>query len=514
MTRHDRRRASAESSDRVQARRDPVRLQNAVQERDDGFDAFLNDSPAPTWIKDDRGRVTYVNRAFERFFGRPSGFWVGKTDAQIWDAETAGRNRETEASVLRTGAPLETIEEVPDLDGRSHEWVVVRFPFLDAFGRRHVGGAAVDVTAHRRTEQRTDACNRVARVLAEHTSLTAAAPRILEVICELLNWGVGELWQLDSDGAAMHLLGTWQRPALDVREFTEAARKTAFGCDVGLPGRLWSSRQPIWISDVASEPWFRRRELAPRAGLRTACGVPVIATGTVVGAMIFFSDRNRERDEELVTTIGCVGLLVGLFLERLRVETRMQAIVETAIDGIALLDDRGRIRLFNPAAERLFGYSSAEVLAQDVRMLIPASPNETAWHPRDTSASARQHLAGVRCETLGRRKDGAVFPLSLSMGEMGLGAVRMFVGIFRDLTDFKNMQEEIVRTRSLAAIGETVATIGHEVKTPLAAISAPLQLILRDIDPRDPRYGVLTGVVDQVNRLANTVHRLLLLTRP
>lgn len=371
------------------------------------------------------------------------------------------------------------------------------------------GGTAVEVTERQHTERCSEVCNGVAQVLVEETSLTVAAARVLEVACRSLNWAVGELWQLDESGAEMRLLETWHKPSFDLAEFTEATRKTAFGFSVGVPGRLWSDRHPIWIRDVATDPGFSRSALARRAGLRTACGIPVIALDTVVGAMVFFSDRRRELDADLVSISQAIGGHVGLFLERVRAATGMGAIVEAAIDGIALIDDRGRIRLFNPAAERMFGYSSGEVLGQDVRRLVPSSSNGEDWYPGAVSTSANLAPAGLRCEAFGQRKDGTSFPLSLSIGRMELGSLRMFVGIFRDLTDFKSMQDEIVRARSVAAIADTVAEIGHEIKSPLAAISTPLQLFLRDIDHSDPRHKVLTDVVDQVNRLATTVHRLL-----
>src|SRR5437773_3432985 len=100
-------------------------------------------------------------------------------------------------------------------------------------------------------------------------------------------------------------------------------------------------------------------------------------------------------------------------------EARWRSIVESAVDGIVVIDSRGRIEAFNPAAERLFGYSEAEVLGHNVNVLMPSpyDKEHDGYVARYLQTGARK-IIGIGREVTGKRKDGTTFPLHLSVGEM------------------------------------------------------------------------------------------------
>ena len=114
---------------------------------------------------------------------------------------------------------------------------------------------------------------------------------------------------------------------------------------------------------------------------------------------------------------------------------RWRAVIESAVDGIVVIDAHGRIEAFNPAAERLFGYTESEVVGHNVSMLMPAPYREEhdGYLARYlTEGSPR--IIGIGREVKGRRKDATVFPLHLSVGEMSVDGERKFTGILHDLT--------------------------------------------------------------------------------
>ena len=132
---------------------------------------------------------------------------------------------------------------------------------------------------------------------------------------------------------------------------------------------------------------------------------------------------------------------------------RLDTLLATAVDGIIVTDSAGHVQVYNAACERLFGYSASEVIGQNVRMLMPSPYHEN--HDRYIASyrsTGRAKIIGVGREVSGRRKDGSVFPMYLSVGEGHQHGQSIFVGIIHDLTRQKQAEQERDR---LAAIVES-----------------------------------------------------------
>src|SRR5919204_2000356 len=131
--------------------------------------------------------------------------------------------------------------------------------------------------------------------------------------------------------------------------------------------------------------------------------------------------------------------------DRLRAsEARWRSIVESAVDGIVVIDVRGRIEAFNPAAERLFGYRKADVVGRNVSMLMPAPyRDEHDDYLARYLQTGHAKIIGIGREVTGRRADGSTFPLHLSVGEMSVNGERKFTGILHDLSERVKLEERL-----------------------------------------------------------------------
>jgi diguanylate cyclase (GGDEF)-like protein/PAS domain S-box-containing protein/putative nucleotidyltransferase with HDIG domain len=142
-------------------------------------------------------------------------------------------------------------------------------------------------------------------------------------------------------------------------------------------------------------------------------------------------------------------------------EARLQTIVNTVVDGIITIDGRGSIQSFNPAAERIFGYTAAEVLGQNVSILMPepyhSAHNGYLAHHQKTG---EKKIIGIGREVLGQRKNGKTFPLELSVSRVQHGEERLFVGIVRDITKRKQAEEALRHSEARLAEAQAVARIG------------------------------------------------------
>ncbi len=169
-------------------------------------------------------------------------------------------------------------------------------------------------------------------------------------------------------------------------------------------------------------------------------------------AIVHDISRRRESEEKLRTSAA-----------------RIRAIVDTVIDGIITIDEQGSVETFNPAAERIFGYSASEVIGENVKMLMPDPYHaEHDTYLRNYRESGVRKIIGIGREVTGRRQDGTLFPLELSVSEMQLADRRMYTGIVRDITERK----KIDRMKT-----EFVSTVSHELRTPLTSIRGSLGLI-------------------------------------
>jgi two-component system sensor kinase FixL len=160
-------------------------------------------------------------------------------------------------------------------------------------------------------------------------------------------------------------------------------------------------------------------------------------------------------------------------------EAHLRSILETVPDAMVVIDEAGRIQSFSAAAERLFGYESAEVLGQNVSILMP-EPYRTqhdSYMSRYMTTGERR-IIGIGRVVVGQRRDESTFPMELAVGEMRSDNRRYFTGFVRDLTErqktetrLQELQSELVHMSRFTALGEMASTLAHEINQPLTAIA-------------------------------------------
>src|SRR5918992_5346441 len=125
-------------------------------------------------------------------------------------------------------------------------------------------------------------------------------------------------------------------------------------------------------------------------------------------------------------------------------EERMRSVIDHVVDGIISIDERGTVATFNPAAERIFGYRSEEVIGHNVKMLMPDPyQRQHDGYISNYLHTGQAKIIGIGREVVGRRKDGSTFPMELAISEFRLATNRYFTGIVRDITERKSAEEEL-----------------------------------------------------------------------
>jgi two-component system sensor kinase FixL len=199
----------------------------------------------------------------------------------------------------------------------------------------------------------------------------------------------------------------------------------------------------------------------------------------------------------------------------------LQSILDSIPEGMVVIDERGRIRSFSATAERLFDYRAAEVIGENVKMLMPQpyQRDHDGYLDRYLRTNERR-IIGIGRVVVGQRKDGSTFPMELAVGEMHVRDQRFFTGFIRDLTErqqtearLQELQAELVHMSRLTAMGEMASALAHELNQPLSAIANYMKGSRRLLEnSEDARAATLRDAMDkagdQALRAGQIIRRL------
>ena len=193
-----------------------------------------------------------------------------------------------------------------------------------------------------------------------------------------------------------------------------------------------------------------------------------------------------------------------------RSEAALQTVMEMAIDAIITIDERGRIQSANPATVRMFGYTTDEMLGQNVKMLMPSPyQQEHDGYLLRYLETGEKRIIGIGREVQGRRKDGTIFPIDLSVREVESG--RMFTGIIRDTSIQKLGEARLRESDRLASIGTLAAGLGHDMNNVLLPVRAHLNALKSKHESPPDRLEHLAKIqtgVSYLQQLADGLHFL------
>jgi PAS domain S-box-containing protein len=185
----------------------------------------------------------------------------------------------------------------------------------------------------------------------------------------------------------------------------------------------------------------------------------------------------------------------------------LRSLIETTQDAVLSIDRQGRIVLFNPAAERIFGYTRDEIVGQKVNMLMaePYATEHDGYIEHYEKTGEARAIGRIRTVTA-KRKNGELFPIELSVTKIAEDQNVQYGAFIRDVSEKARLQTQVMENERLIAIGMTAATIGHELANPLNGMGLTIQLLEqrlnRQSSPVDPQ------ITSTVNRLRNEVARL------
>lgn len=183
-------------------------------------------------------------------------------------------------------------------------------------------------------------------------------------------------------------------------------------------------------------------------------------------------------------------------------EERLRIVMDSTIDGIIVTNQSGIVESYSRSAMDMFGYAANEVIGNNISMLLPEPARKHHdGYLRNYLETGESVIIGVGREVVGQRKDGSTFPIEIGISEVDLGDDRLFTGTVRDITERKQVEQELIRARRAAdaandAKSQFLSSMSHELRTPLNAIMGFAQL-LRDY-PDTPLTEEQTESLNQI----------------
>ncbi|MDP2690178.1 MAG: GAF domain-containing protein, partial [Deltaproteobacteria bacterium] len=296
--------------------------------------------------------------------------------------------------------------------------------------------------------------------IREAKDFHSALDVVITGLCRATGWSLGEAWLPLKDGSALEYARSCGcSGGFSCDRFIEESRKIKFEPGVGVPGRVWESRRPLWITDITGhEKMFLRAALAREAGLKAQFGIPIIEGGAVLAVVVFFMAEAREEDKRLIDFVTAASAQLGPVLRsklaeeaRQEIQQRYEGLVNNLTIGV-YRDSQGReghIVEANPAAIAILEAPSKDELLKRRMSDFYADENkkkELAARMLEQGFIKNEELEFLTFK--GRRLWGS---LTAVMKEGPTGE-RYFDGIIEDITERKRLEDQLRHAQKMEAV--------------------------------------------------------------
>ncbi|HYA15194.1 MAG TPA: PAS domain S-box protein [Syntrophales bacterium] len=521
------------------------RVEDELKEQKEFSESLVQNSTAPTFVLDSDHRVVIWNKACEEMTGIPAKD-VLATDSHwkafyhynrpcLADLIIDGRideldkyyTRWSKSRTLAEGYHAEgwyrfingeeryIIFDAAPIYRRNSELIASIETFEDITERKH---------AEKRLKYRIEFEKLVTGISTKFINLSPGEidPGIdetLKIIGEFTGVDRSYVFLFTDDGERMDNTHEWCAEGIEPQ--LENLQRISVDEEFPWYARKIRAREVVYIhsvDDFPPEAILEKQEFE-RDGVQSLLVVPIVSGETLIGFVGFDSVRNRRIwSEESIAMMRTVGEIITNVVERKRAmelmresEDRFEAITGTAADAIILMNGKGTISYWNPAAERMFGYHIEEAIGRELHSLIV--PREYSDHYREGLDEFRKTgqgpVVGRPFATVALRKDGSAFPIEVSISSIYMRGGWKAAGIIRDITDRKRIEENSIKAQKLESLGILAGGVAHDFNNFLSAMLGNISLAKMHAHDEGEQLELLTDAEEAVLRAKHLTQQLL-----
>lgn len=214
-------------------------------------------------------------------------------------------------------------------------------------------------------------------------------------------------------------------------------------------------------------------------------------------------ERNRDLEAEIAQR-------KQVEIDLIESREQISAIVDTVVDPIITINDRGEIESANSSLVKIFGYTPEEVVGQNIKILMPEPyRNEHDGYLNRYLDTSEKRVIGIGREVMGQRKDGTVFPIDLAVNEVNFKGRTLFIGIIRDITERKRMEAEVRKAENLESLGLLAGGIAHDFNNMLTGVIGNFALLELVLDKDSDAYKMAKNGKEAADRSKDLTKQLL-----
>ena len=309
-----------------------------------------------------------------------------------------------------------------------------------------------EIAQRQRAEESIRFLLETTRAIGEAVDFHSALEVILHQVGQTIRWDVGEAWIPDAEGTVLQSAPGWYASNARMDSFRSQSEQLAFAMNIGLPGRVWASKQPEWVEDISQGyPHFLESQIALEIGFKAGFGVPILVGDEVLAVLVFFKLSPCRKNARFIDIFNAVATQLGSLIQRKQAEELLRiaqekyhSIVENAIAGIFQSTPSGGYISANPALAKLYGYDSPEELMSDIKNISQQLYVDQERRLEFVAAmEADNAVAGF--ESMVCRKDGRRIWVSENVRAVrdSKGELLYYEGTVSDITERKLAQEAL-----------------------------------------------------------------------
>ena len=453
------------------------------------------------------GTIETFNPTAERMFWFRASEVIGNNLSMLMPAPESEHHQEHLARYLQTGKA--------HILGTRREVIAQRrdkttFPLSLAVTEAQLSGRRIfialvrDLTEEKIINRRLTAQYAIARALAESQTITQAAQEILCAVCLSLGWQVGALWRLNLHTEELQCLEVWSDCPDRFSKFVSITKQATLARSQGLPGRVWESGQPAWITDVALDRNFPRADVAAKEHLHAAFALPVLLNESLYGVLEFFSYQIQDPDTALLHQMQAVGNQFGQFVERVQAQEAMANLAKFPEENpspVIRLSRDGKILYHNQP-----GQAFLTDLDREINHL-----SKMQWQRSMQDAFQR---GGIHRQEIACHDRFYLVTFSVEIGADYMNVYAQEITEQRKAEIALRQREEYFRqTQKLEAIGTLAGGIAHDFNNILTPLIGFTEMAARKAQEGKPVLPNLQEVLKASYRAKDLVQQILTFSR-